>query len=70
MNSQHRLWFWAFLYTELLLYCWSIIGQLAELVGVACWGKRAVLMELLSSGDCCDEERSLVWWEVAFALRT
>jgi hypothetical protein len=63
------LWFWAFLYTELLLHCWSAIGQLAELVGVACWDRRAVLVERLSSGDGCDEEWSLVWWMVAFALR-
>jgi hypothetical protein len=65
-----QLWFWAFFYTKLLLLCWSAIGQLAEFIGMSCWGKRAILVEQLSSGDCCDEERSLVWWMVAFALRT
>jgi hypothetical protein len=58
--GECRLQFWAFLYTELLLLCWSVIGQQAGLVGVGCWGKRAILMERLSIGDRCDEERCLV----------
>jgi hypothetical protein len=37
---------------------------------VAGWGKRAIVMEWLSSDDHRDEERSLVWWMVALALRT
>jgi hypothetical protein len=48
------------------------VGPSALLLASCNWWaclKRAVLMERLSSGDCCDEERSLVWWLVAFALR-
>jgi hypothetical protein len=58
--AKYGLWFWAFLYTELLLLCWSAIDQLAELVGVACWGTRAVLMEQLSIYDRCEEQQCLV----------
>jgi hypothetical protein len=27
-------------------------------------------MEWLISGECCDKERSLVWWMTAIVLRT
>lgn len=50
-----------------LLLCYSSDGRVGRR---GFWGKRTVLMMRLNIGDRCDEDKGLVWWVVAFALRT